>query len=228
MSNNLTKRVGRILSGSANSIVDALEGMAPEMVMEQAIREVDQAIDDVRAELGRVISTKHLATSRLVEENRKHEELSEKIQLAIQEDREELAGAAISKQLDIEAQIPILEDSITQGKDAEEELTRYIQALEGRRREMETELKQFQASAGENVAANLPAGEADRAKGNNIEDAVRTAESVFERVMTSAGGVASGNKTDRDVAQKLVELDDMARNNRISERIAKYKSEKNE
>ena len=52
MSENILSRVTRLVSGSVNSIVDAVENAAPETVMREAIREVETAIDDVRAELG--------------------------------------------------------------------------------------------------------------------------------------------------------------------------------
>ena len=53
MKESMGARVGRIISGDFNSLVDAVENAAPEVVMEQAIREVDSAIDEVRAELAR-------------------------------------------------------------------------------------------------------------------------------------------------------------------------------
>ena len=137
MSENLTSRVGRLLSGTANSLVDALENVAPEMVMEEAVREVDRAIDDVRNELGRVLSSRHLAGSRLAQENRKHEELSEKAALALKQGREDLAEAAVSRLMDVEAQIPVLEATIAQANEAEAELEGYIAALQARKREMQ-------------------------------------------------------------------------------------------
>ena len=94
MSENITQRVSRIVSGTFNKLVDATENMAPEMVMEEAIREIDQATDEVRAELGRIIAQAHLATSRLNEENSKHDDLSRKVKLAVEEGRDDLAEAA--------------------------------------------------------------------------------------------------------------------------------------
>ena len=79
MKESIAGRVGRIISGSVNALIDAVENAAPEVVMEEAIREVDAAIDEVRAELGKVLANKHLANTRLMEENRKHEELAEKV-----------------------------------------------------------------------------------------------------------------------------------------------------
>lgn len=48
MKESITARVGRIISGSLNALIDAVEDSAPEWVMEQAIREIDGAIDEVR------------------------------------------------------------------------------------------------------------------------------------------------------------------------------------
>ncbi len=77
MAEGLMNRVKRLVSGSVNSIVDAVENAAPEAVMKEAIREIDGAIDDVRDQLGRVIANKHHANKRLMEANAKHEDLAE-------------------------------------------------------------------------------------------------------------------------------------------------------
>ena len=146
MTESLASRVGRVLSGTVNMLVDAVEDVAPEIVMGQAIREVDQAIDEVRAELGKVIAKKHLATTRIAEENRKHDELSEKIRLAVSEGREDLAEAAVARLLDIEAQVPVLEATIAQASEGKVELEGYVSALRARKREMDDELGEFRAS----------------------------------------------------------------------------------
>ncbi len=151
MKESLIGRVGRIISGSFNSLIDAIENAAPETVRSEVIREIDTAIDDVRVELGRVVAKKHLANSRLMEENRKHEDLSEKIELAVKERRDDLAEAAISRQLDIEAQIPILETTINECGNKEKELEGYITALQAKKREMKEELHQFRESLKETV-----------------------------------------------------------------------------
>ena len=57
---------------------------------DKEIYAVELAVDEVRDELGRVVAKKHLASSKLMEENKKHEDLSEKIELAVNENREGL------------------------------------------------------------------------------------------------------------------------------------------
>jgi phage shock protein A len=223
MSESITSRVGRIISGSLNALVDAVENAVPETVMEEAIREIDSVIDDVRAELGRVVANKHLANTRLMEENKKHEALSEKIEVAINESREELAEAAISQQLDIEAQIPVLEATIGDCVSQEKELEGYINALQAKKREMKDELQQFRESRkAAGTAASV--GAAGRSS-SSAESRVDKASSAFDRVVEKATGVlGSTSPSDRATATKLAELDDLARKNRIQERLAAIKN----
>jgi len=224
MKESLTSRVGRIVSGSVNALIDAVENAVPETVMEEAIREVDGAIDEVRAEMGRVVARKHLANTRLMEENRKHEDLAEKIELAVAEGRDELAEAAIAQQLDIEAQIPVLEATIAESGTEEKELEGYIRALQARKREMQDELRAYRESR-KTAAAIGATGEADAATaGANVESKVERAGTAFDRVLEKAAGMPPGaGATDRAAAAKLSELEDLQRKNRIQERLAAVK-----
>lgn len=222
MGDNLTTRVGRIISGSLNALVDAVENAVPETVMEEAIREIDRVIDDVRAELGRVVANKHLANSRLMEENKKHEELTEQIELAVSESREDLAEAAISRQLDIEAQIPVLETTIGDCVNQEKELEGYITALQAKKREMKQDLQHFRSARQQSAGA---AAAASGGQPGNVESRVDKASSAFDRVVEKAtGALASGSPVDRESAVKLAELEDLTRQNRIKERLAAVKN----
>jgi phage shock protein A len=224
MKESLIGRVGRIISGSFNSLVDAIENVAPEAVMSEAIREIDAAIDEVRVELGRVVASKHLANSRLMEENRKHEDLAEKIEFAIKESRDDLAEAAISRQIDIEAQIPVLEATISDCGNSEKELEGYISALQAKKREMQEDLRQFRESAKETVSSSSSTSESGVQPSSAVERKVAKAESAFERIAEKASGVpGKGRTVDRQTATKLAELEEIARKNRIQERLAAIK-----
>jgi phage shock protein A len=225
MKESLIGRVGRIISGSFNSLIDAIENAAPETVMSEVIREIDTAIDDVRVELGRVVAKKHLANSRLMEENRKHEDLSEKIELAVKEGRDDLAEAAISHQIDIEAQIPILETTINDCCSNEKELEGYITALQAKKREMREELRQFRESMKETITSSSSISDSGVEVSSDVERKVAKAESAFERIAEKATGIPGGGRTaDRQTATKLAELEEIARKNRIQERLAVIKS----
>jgi phage shock protein A len=222
MKETIGNRVGRLLAGSVNALIDAVENAAPEVVMEQALREIDGAVDEVRAELGKVLAGKHLASKRLMEENRRHEELSAQIEVAVKQSREDLAEAAIARQFDIEAQLPVLEANIADAAERQKELEGYVAALNGRRREMEAELAEFRA-AQKRAAATAGSGHAGGSGGSDVARRVGQAESAFSRVMGAASGVPGSSALGADAA-KLAELEDLARKNRIRERLEQIKA----
>lgn len=224
MKEKITGRVGRIISGGFHALLDAVESTAPEVVMEQALREIDEAIAEVRNELGIVIANKHLANSRLMQVNQKCEDLNEKIELAVANVRDDLAEVAIAQQLDIEAQIPILESQVSDLSGQEKELEGYIAALQGKKREMKEELRLYKASRKD---VKTPGDDHGSAHGNDVERKVEQAESAFARVLeNTTGGAMVGASGSRSNAAALHELEDLSRKNRVQERLAVIKSKK--
>jgi phage shock protein A len=221
MKDVIATRVGRLIAGSVNALIDAVEDAAPEAAMGQALREIDGATDEVRVELGRVVATRHLANKRLLEENRKHEDLGAQIELAMAQERDDLAEAAIARQFDIEAQLPVLETSIADSVAQQKELESYIAALGARRREMEAELGQYRAAMKE--AAEVAATAGTDAPGGAPARKVGQAENAFQRVMTRASGVPGSGPMGGDAA-RLAELDELSRRNRVQERLAELKA----
>lgn len=222
MADSLVSRVGRIVSGSVNALVDNLENAAPGAVMAEAIREVDSAIDEVRRELNKVAAQKHLATKRLAEVNREHEELAEKISVAMNQDRDDLARSAIARQIDLEAQVPVVERAVSDAGEEERELRSYVEALLAKRREMEARLQELRATK---AASGGSGGDEASGSGSKAEDRVARASAAFERSYAGASGIASaGDATSPQDASRLAELDKLARDHRIEERLAALKS----
>jgi phage shock protein A len=223
MKESITVRVGRIISGGANALIDAVEGAAPTVILEEAIREIDGAIDEVQAEVARSVARRHIANTRLMEANNLHEELGKRIAVAIKEDRDDLAEAALGRQMDIEAQIPVLERDIASASEEQKELKGYSVALHAKKREMQEDLKKFVNSR------ELAKGTADSptapGKTDKTERKAAKAVSAFDRILEKQTGLSgmpiSGGR--RTVAE-LAELEDMARQNRIKERLAEAKS----
>ncbi len=222
MSESITRRVARLVSGSVNALVDAVENSAPETVMEQAIRELDAAIADTRSELGQQVAQKHLASKKLMEENSRYEALAGQLEVAVANGRDDLAEAGIAEQMDIEARIPVLEAAIADGAAREKELEGFVQALQAKKREMQAELRAFvQAQQASSQAASTAAQRGDTA----AEKAGRASD-AFGRVLEKASGIA-GRDTNLSNAGKLAELEDLARKNRVAERLAALKAGKN-
>src|SRR6266849_5657942 len=143
MTESIASRVTRVISGSVHALLDAVENAAPEATMAQAIREVDQAVEDVRVELGRVEGVKHLTNSILNKLNTQNETLAGQIEIAVAKGDEAIARAGIAKQVDIEDQMPVLQRSLHDAKDRGKDLESYIAALLAKKREMEAALQDF-------------------------------------------------------------------------------------
>lgn len=210
MNEHLISRVSRLISGSINSLVDMAEEMAPEVVMKESIREVESTISEIKVLLGKEVVNQKTLISKLESENKKYEELSLQIDVALKENREDLAKLAIAKQIDIETQLPILEESLKQSESDISKLENYIDALHAKTREMNEELIAY---------SKIRKEQKIDAK---IDSNIQKAESAFDRV-NSTGKNSLLNEDDI----KLSELDKLTRENRINERLQSIKENKN-
>ncbi len=206
MSETISRRVGRLISGSINALIDAAENASPSIVMQESIREIDSAISEVRHELGKVVVQENMTQERLKTEQNKYQILSEHIEVALKENREDLAQAAISKQMDIEAQLPILKGSLEEALKEIKELEGFISALQAKKREMQEELNRFEKQT-------------QTQNESSVENRVTKAESAFNRVM----GMNSPQQSHTDES-KLAELEELTRKNRIQERLSALKA----
>ena len=221
MSETLRSRVGRVIAGSVHALLDRIEDQAPDAFMEQAIREADAVINDVRHELGLITANRHLAQKQHAKLNNQHAELSGQINEALSHSREDLAHAAIARQLDIEAQLPVLETSLSELATQEQELQSFVGALLAKKREMEDALAAFRQSRTAAQATNT--GHSTGASA--ADQRMNAATSAFDRLHTRQTGI-SANASGSNLAQagKLKELDDLVRANKIAERLAQLKA----
>jgi phage shock protein A len=207
MNESITSRVSRLISGSINAIVDKAESLSPELVMKETIREVDSTIDEVKVLLGKETIELKKTKAQLENEKAKYEKLAEQIEIAISQDRDDLAKSAISRQMDIETQIPILEETVSQIEKNITKLENYIDALNAKKREMQEELQEFIKITKEQRVSS------------NITSNVEKAEEAFSRVNT---GISSKFLNKDDV--QLAELDKLSRDNRVAERLQSLKA----
>lgn len=220
MADSLKTRVARVIAGSAHAWVDRLENLAPEAVMEQSVREVDAVIADVRHELGLVSANRHLAQQRHAHLNAQHEKLAQQTEQALSASREDLARAAVARQLDIEAQIPVLETTLVEHARQEDELKGYVEALLAKKREMQDALTEFVRSRAPAPAA-APGARASATSGQRVDAATQSFDRVYQR---HTGLSPSGVGATLDQAAKLKDLEDLARENKINERMAQLRA----
>ena len=185
MADSLSKRIGRLISQEFSAFVASLEQTGPEDVqkhIQDKLDEIDTAIAEVRTQLGQELASQHHAKTQLTAENTKHTALTAEIDRAVADEATARAEAAIAKQLDIEAQVPLLEAQVREGQERIQELEQYIRALQARKREIQREVQYKIQEEGvlSSPTRSLVDGEAD-ARLAELDDVVRR-HTIAERL----------------------------------------------
>jgi len=210
-------RIGRVIAGMTHAAVDAAENAGSEAVLAQALREIDAAADEVRGELGKAMAERTRLELRRKELDRERDDLDAKTKLAVEKGRDDLAEAGIARQLDIEAQIGVLDRMLKDSQDSIDQLGQTLGAVRASRREAESRLADLRRTASANASgAAVGASRVDRAL-----DKVERAQTAVERLT----GVPSGD-TPTD-AKAIDELNDLARKHAVAERLARLKAGRN-
>lgn len=221
MADTLKQRVSRVIAGGAHALLDKIEDVAPVAMMEQSVREVETIIDEVRTELGRAVANRHLAQRQHANLNKEHEQIDASISQALDNNREDLAKTAIARQIDIEAQLPVLELSLADLGAQETELAGFVDALMGKKREMLAAIRDFEESRKKDENSSLREAGAYSPAGAKLE----AAQSAFDRTYQRQTGLDSASRgASLEQAVKLKELSDMVLENKINERLAALKT----
>ena len=212
-------RIGRVIAGMTHAAVSAAEQMNPDAIIEQSIREIERAADEVKSELGKAMAEKHRINARKEELQREHADLGGKLTEAIGAGREELAAAGLGRQIDIESQIAVLDRLVGETDGNIEKLEEALAAVKASRREAEERLAEFKASHkggggnGDGYAGLHANGTTDRALGK-----VERAQAAAARISGVPAGAARAD------AAQLDELSKLTRDRAIAERLKKLKT----
>lgn len=211
-------RIGRVITGMTHAAVDAAENAGSEAVLAQALREIDAAADEVRGELGKAMAERTRLELRRKELDRERDDLDGKTKLAVEKGRDDLAEAGIARQLDIEAQIGVLDRMLKDSQESIDQLGQTLGAVRASRREAESRLADLKRTAqAAGAASDGPGG----TRIGRALDKVERAQSVVERMT----GVPSGDTpVDR---QAIDDLNDLARKHAVAERLARLKAGRN-
>jgi hypothetical protein len=209
----ILSRMGRLIAGAANAAIDRIEDTNKVAVVEQALREIDAAAEEARADIGRSRAEEYRITTRRDEIGRSINELDEKIRTALDSGRDDLAKAGVARQLDLEAQIGALDKALADARAHLEEGQQALHAVLGARREAEARLLELKKSL--DYHPDDPASR--RKHGSATAHANRAAAAV-----TRVTGVPSGRNA---ASADLDELDRLHREQAIAARLARFKSE---
>ena len=97
-------RMGRLLAAIASQTIDNAENNNKVALVKQAIREIDSGADEARHALGKSRAEEFRLKRRRDELDGEAASLTEKIRLALAENREDLARAGVARQIDLESQ----------------------------------------------------------------------------------------------------------------------------
>jgi phage shock protein A len=211
-------RVGRVMAGMANSVVDMAEQANPEAILAQALREIDGAVDEVRTELGRAKGEQIRVAARMKQLEEERGTLEKRIDTALKSGRDDLAEAGIARQLDIEAQANLLAQLRAESEAEIQKLESSLDAIRASRREAEDRLQDLRHTTTVAPDGTLMGGRDTR---------VDRASVKVERAMNAASritGVPSG-PSPQD-AGALQDLEALHRDNQIKERLAQLKAKR--
>ena len=220
MAEKISERVRRLVAGTIEDGVEALERAGGDTIMRESIREVERACDEIRRRRDDAQVQKLHATRQIAVFRDKIEGLNAKAEYALAENREDIAEAVVSRQIDFEA---IVSDLETTRNDADARVTtleRELAQFEGRAAAMREQLRVF-------TEAREAVGTATASRGEpraELERQTKRAEGAFDRAMQGAGGQPLAGSTDPDVLSRLAELERMSRQDAIQKRLDALKA----
>ena len=206
-------RMGRLLAAIASDTIDNVENSNKVALVKQAIREIDAGADEARHALGKSRAEEFRLKRRREELDAEVAGLTEKIRLAIAENREDLARAGVARQIDLESQGTALERAMDFIELEIDEQTKALQAMLGARREAEARLADLEAS----LAKHAPQ-ETGRTAGATKTVSPDRAMAAIARVTGVPAAGAPGDK-------ELDELDRLHREKEIAARLERIKSQ---
>jgi phage shock protein A len=222
---SLTERVNRLVSGSINTTFDRIENAVPEVFLAELIREMKQARRDARAELGQSLADAHNAAKGIERTRVEQLDLRKKLDLAIEESRDDLAVNVIGRQIDLEAQLPVLKDSLAEAAAKESEFTRVIQVLDATIRDREDELATLDALSSTDSRQRPEIEAASIGVKGRITADFEEANDDFREILRRRTGY-SVLPHDLESAANMQELGEMQRGRQIYERLEAAKQKR--
>lgn len=221
MAESVFARVQRLLSAKVEDTVDRMETAGGEGVMRESIREVDRAIDEMRSDQNAAMARRLQAARQQEMVNKKIAELGAKAAFAVEQGRDDLAEAALQRQVEFEEEIGKLQKVQDGGSEQEQKLDDAITALKTRKGQMQEVLDAFCQSQ----ADAMVGGDGAMQLAQAIDKKVENAEAAFDRAMGGAGGV-NFSRTDADTINKVAELDGLQKSASVASRLAALKASK--
>ncbi len=209
MAEPILKRVQRIVSAGLESATDAAERLNGGGMMRHAIREVDQAIDKVKARHEAAKTCSLQASWRQAAIRDQVADLARDARFALDKGREDLAQAAVSRQLDLEEEARRLSQQQSEADREAAQLAATIEELRGRKAQMEQDYAALEIARREAQALG---------RDPKLDRKVQRAEGAFERARQRVGCTPS--VVHQPEGPELQALKEVRREDEIAARMA--------
>ncbi|HMJ92983.1 MAG TPA: PspA/IM30 family protein [Allosphingosinicella sp.] len=222
MAESVILRVRRILSARIEDTVDQMEISGGDAVMKEAIREVDRSIDEVRSQLENLMARRLQAARQQKMVEARIAELGSKAEFAVKGGRDDLAEAALKRQIDFEGEIGKLTEVQAQTTGEEAKLEDCVASLRSRKAQMEDALGAWQQASRDAALGGDKGFQVER----SVEAKVGRAEAAFDRAMGGSGGV-NFTRADAETINQVAELDGLQKSASVADRLAALKASVN-
>ncbi len=204
------------------AVIEKIEHSESAELLTQAITEIDGALDEIKAEIGRMAASSHQCRQKRLAIEEKHRNLELQIKTAMKKNSEEAASHAIKQQIDMESQISALDTQLAQNAAESQSMEAYLTALKAKK-ELLTTLLARKTSAELNMDSNRRQTQFQPDDVSKLKKKIAAVELTFDRIMAKPpeGNIERKSRTFRSA--QLQELEEMALKTKIKERLAAAK-----
>lgn len=141
----ILSRLVRLISGTANSAMDKIEGQNIEIVTEQTLRDYDENIREVRAAIGNYEAELNIMQNKVKKNGDEMERLDQLANSAINQGKDTLAADYESKIMELESTNLFLQNQIDANKPKLDKLTDSYSQLLDRRNKAQLKIREISA-----------------------------------------------------------------------------------
>lgn len=139
----LFKRISDIITANLNEMTEGLED--PEMLLRQAVREMEQSIADATQETAKVLANEKLLVKELASNRQQSLNWQQKAELAVESSDDDLARKALSRKNEHQKLVTALEDQLKSAQDATQTLKHQLDGMRAKLAEAKRSLATLSA-----------------------------------------------------------------------------------
>lgn len=213
MADTVLVRIRRVIETNVEKAVELAERASGPVLMREALRELERTEDKLRSERDSADARRDRAADAQRQIKARLGELDDHARYALGKGRDDLARAAVERQVDLESERDGWASAEAEAKVEAKCLDQAIADIAARRQRMAKEL----AAAQRQSAPSAKNGESVQSR---VAKAIDRADQMFDRAMAERSPAADPAET----AVKMADIEQMKRADAVDERLAALKA----